>query len=362
MFLFCIIAVLGLVVLVDNLENFDEFAKYAKENDKTALEMFWILCMHYAAYAPSLVCQFMISALPVAAAVIVVTRSSLSREFTMLRASGISLQRAILPFLVLSLLVGSLFTFTRDLYVPMFLRKSFVMNNRLRPADTMPLKLAVTDGDSLHFVEMGNYDGSKGEAYNLRIEVRDKNAFLEGDKTYRAFRARKASLQPHVIVDNPDTLHLNQWKPEGNATILEQQRNQRIKRDWTIPLPTLITQAMLERQVLTDMVMDWGELLILQNSLEIQLEIQRRIGMIFVSFAMLIVALPLILRSTATGKAPSYISNAIIAVSTCLVYYLLSSIFMSFGEAEVLPVFLAVHGSTILYTIVGIYLLRRIED
>lgn len=199
-FLACIILVLGLVILVDLLENFDEFYKYANNNDKSITQMLWILLKHYSAYAPSLIIQHMFSALPVAAAIITITNATQNRELTVLRASGVSLQRTILPILIVALIIATIFSLTRDMYVPSLLRKSFVMNNRLRPAETIPLKLVMNDGDTIQFIEMGHYDGETGQAYNIRIEVRQLADFLAGKNIFYAYRAKRASLQPYIDV------------------------------------------------------------------------------------------------------------------------------------------------------------------
>ena len=132
-FFACIVLVLGLVILIDLLENFDEFYKYSNNNNKNLTQMIWILFKHYAAYAPSLIIQHMFSALPVAAAIITITNATLNRELTVLRSSGVSLQRTVLPILFVALVISTVFALTRDMYVPSLLRKSFVMNNRLPP-------------------------------------------------------------------------------------------------------------------------------------------------------------------------------------------------------------------------------------
>lgn len=370
MFGCCLLGVLGLVVLVDNLENFDEFAKFARLHGKGLGEMGWILLQHYAAYAPSLVCQYMVSALPVAAAVIVITQASLNREFTVLRASGVSMQRAVMPLLVLSFTFGLLYTLTRDLYVPTLLRKSFVMNNQLRPADIVPVKVTpMRDGEALHFTEMGHYDGDKGIAYNLRVEVRKSEDFLAGSNRFIEYRARKATLRPLVDVDNPDDVHLNQWNPEEGGTVTTQLANNRFSQPWTQPLPTLVTQAMLERQVLSEMVMTWNDLLRLED-LEIRLEINRRLSEPFVPLAILMVVLPLALRATAAGQHPSYITNAIIGVAGCGTFYVLRNMFFSWGGSEFfsqgildyIGPFLAAQGAGAVFIVIGGILLYRLES
>ena len=357
----CIIMVLGLVILIDCLDNFDEFYKYANINDKSFFQMLWILTKHYGAYAPSLVIQHMFSALPVVAGIIAVTNSTLNRELTVLRASGISLQRTILPLLVVALIISTVFTFTRDMYVPSLLRKSFVMNNRLRPAETIPLKIVLNDGDTIQFIEMGHYDGESGQAYNIRIEVRQLEDFLEGKNIFHAYRAKRASLQPYIDVSNPDDEHLNKWTAEDGASILVQMNNNRVIKKWDNSLPTLVTQAMLERQVLTEKVMTWDDLMRLNTDLEVRLEIHNRLSEPLLSVAMMLVSLAVILMLTSSGQEASYISNAIIGIVSCAVFFMLRSIFFSMGESSFLPPVIAAQGPTLIYLVLGTFLLTRIE-
>ena len=362
MFISCIILVLGLVLLIDILENFDEFYKYANNNNKSTFDMFWILTKHYAAYAPSLVIQHMFSALPVAAAVIAITKASLNKELTVLRASGVALQRTVLPLIVVALVISSVFALTRDMYVPTFLRRSFVMNNKLRPAEIIPLKLVMDDGDNIQFIEMGHYDGDSGQAYNLRIEVRKKADFFEGKNIFVAYRAKRASLQPYIDINNPDDPHINKWTPEDSASILVQMNNNRIIKEWDESLPSLVTQAMLERQVLTEKVMTWDDLMRLYSDLEVQLEIHNRLSQPFLPVAMLLVTLALILKTTSAGQNPSYITNAILGVICCAVFFMLRSIFFSLGESGFFPPLLAAQGASIIYFIVGGLLLCKVEN
>lgn len=360
-FIFCLFLVMGLTVLIDNLEQFDEFAKYADENGHSVWEMIPILVWHYAAYAPALLCLFMVTALPVGAAVIVITQASMNREFIVLRASGISMQRAVMPLLVLALAFGFFYTLTSDLYLPALLRKSFVMNNKLRPAEIMPVKITpLRDGENLHFVEMGHYDSDSGTAYNLRVEVRNREDFFAGRNVFTEYRARRAFLQPLLDIDNPGDTRRYQWKPDEGAQVTTQMVNNRSTRGWQEPLPTLVPPAGLERQLLTEKVMTWDDLRRFDD-LDAQLEKHRRLSEPFVSFAMLMVVIPLILGVTSSGRQPSYITNAVLAVLACGVFYVLRAGLFSWGASEYLPPLLAAQGANLFFIALGGVLLCRAE-
>ena len=357
----CIIMVLGLVILIDCLDNFDEFYKYANINDKSFFQMLWILTKHYGAYAPSLVIQHMFSALPVVAGIIAVTNSTLIESSRWLRASGISLQRTILPLLVVALIISTVFYLYSRYVRTKFTSKKLCNEQPLKTCRNDPLKIVLNDGDTIQFIEMGHYDGESGQAYNIRIEVRQLEDFLEGKNIFHAYRAKRASLQPYIDVSNPDDEHLNKWTAEDGASILVQMNNNRVIKKWDNSLPTLVTQAMLERQVLTEKVMTWDDLMRLDTDLEVRLEIHNRLSEPLLSVAMMLVSLAVILKLTSSGQEASYISNAIIGIVSCAVFFMLRSIFFSMGESSILLPVIAAQGPTLIYLILGTFLLTRVE-
>lgn len=381
----CCLAILALIVLIDNLENFDEFVEYAKKYDKTTWQMIGILAGHYAAYAPSLLCQFMIVVIPMAAAAIVVTQACLNREFTLMRTSGISLQRATMPLLALSLAFGLAYFAARDSFVPLVLRKSFIMNNQIRPANILPVNVAVRfgdarrpwtynlpggsgDGAAVRFghvqqhVLMGHYEAHDAAAYNVSIEMRDVEEYDAGKNNFVRFWARKAYLQDYINVDAPNSDFDKQWVPDpavgGEVQIY---RNHRYTvAPWKDPVPTTIRPARLERQVLTDMVMTWSDLLRSRDDLDIRLEIARRLAEPFMAVAILMVVLPLILRQAALGNA-SYITNAVICVAVYGAFFLVNSICSALGTDETLPPLVASQIANVSFCLLGVWLMGRVE-
>ncbi|MBP5233978.1 MAG: LptF/LptG family permease [Planctomycetes bacterium] len=358
----CCLAVLALIVLIDNLENFDEFVEYAKKYDKTTWQMIGILAGHYAAYAPSLLCQFMIVVIPMAAAAIVVTQACLNREFTLMRTSGISLQRATMPLLALSLAFGLAYFAARDSFVPLVLRKSFIMNNQIRPANILPVNVAVRFGNEQQHVLMGHYEAHDAAAYNVSIEIRDVEEYEAGKNNFTRYWARKAYLQDYINVDDPHSAFDKQWVPDP-AVGGEKQvyRNHRYTvTPWKEPVPTTIRPARLERQVLTDMVMTWSDLLRSRDDLDIRLEIARRLAEPFMAVAILMVVLPLILRQAAQGNV-SYITNAIICVAVYGAFFLVNSVFSALGTDETLPPLVASQIANVSFCLLGVWLMGRVE-
>lgn len=364
MLIYSCLVILSLIVLIDNLENFDEFIEFAKDRHKTNWEMFWILCGHYSAYAPSLLCQHMIVIIPIASAVIVTTQSCMNREFTLLRSAGISLQRAIMPLLTLALVFGLVYFAARDSFVPLILRKSFIMNNQLRPAKILPLNEVLRFGNTQQHLIMGHYEAHEGAAYNLSIEVRDLDDYAANKNNFTLYQARRAFLQDYINVDNPNAEFDKQWMPDttGPAVVKVYRNHRYTSTPWTEAVPTTIRAARLERQILTDMVMTWSDLLRSRDDLDIRLEISRRLAEPLMAVAILLVILPLVLRGAARGIPASYITNAIICVVVYGVFFLLNSMLFSLGVKNVLSPLLASQLANIIFIGVGIWLLRHIES
>lgn len=362
MFLACIVAILSLIVLIDTLEHFDEFARYAKEHDLSSWKMLLVMGGHYAAYAPSLMCQFMIAILPMAAAAIVVTRSCLNREFTLLRAAGISLPRAVMPLVTLTLVFGIVYFTTRDSFVPLILRKSFIMNNQLNPAAIMPLNTALRFGTSQQHVIMGHYEAHEGAAYNITVEMRDIDDYNAGKNNFTVFQAQRAFLQDYVNVDAPDSPFDKQWMPDTSLpAVVKVYKNHRFTTaPWTEPVPTAVRPARLERQVLTDMVMTWSDLLRSRDDLDIQIEIGRRLAEPLMAVAILLVVLPLILQQAARGVPPSYVTNAIICVVVYGAFFAIDTACSSLGTSGTVSPLLASQIANILFIGAGCWLMYRV--
>lgn len=365
MFLFAFAVIFSLIVLIDNLENFDKFVNFAEKNQHTTWQMVGILIGHYAAFAPSLMCQFLVAVVPMAAAAIVATQACLRREMTLLNASGISLTRAVAPLIMLALAFGVIYFLTRDSFVPRLLRKSFVMSNQLRPADIKPLNEVVRFGDQQQHVLIGYYEAHDGAAYNISIEMRSLADYAANQNNFTLYQARRAFLQDYVNVDSNDNQFVDkQWTPDPDApAVVKVHRNGRFvsTAPWTESLPTIVRPARLERQVLTDMVMTWSDLLRSSEELDIKLEMSRRLAEPFAAAAILLVILPLILRAAAHGEPASYINNAIVCIFAYGGFFVLNSLFFSLGEKGALSPFIASQLANVLYAGAGAALFWRLE-
>lgn len=359
--LLCAFGLMAIIVVGDVFQKMDEFTSYAERSKQGFAVVLWLLARYYAVLAPGLLLQWMLPLVLLMSGVIVVTVASSSNEYTALRAAGISMQRAVLPLLAVSLLIGYAVSFSRDWVLPHLLRKSSEINTMIRPRTTKPVQLPIRDGSEMHFIAMGYYDPKAGAAYNIRIDVRDTKAFYEGQETFTSYSAAKAYLQPRTNVDGSGDERQLQWMPDRPGAKLTQGTFMRKIDDWTEPLPTYITPAMLERQALGEAVMTWGDLSRLSDDLDIQTEKQSRRSEPWVGAVLMLVGLSFVLRRNVMGQESNYVKNMVTAIMVAAVFYVTRLAFLSFGESEYIGPFLAAWMPNLLFGATGLWHFLRLE-
>lgn len=368
MSLLCFLALTALVVVADIFQQVDEFQRYAKESERSTWVVLWLVIQHYATFAPLLVVQLLLPLVLLIAATLVVTQAGAANEFTVLRASGISLQRATVPFLVVALAMGYLLYMTRDLYVPFLVRKNHEINNTIRPSSVKPISMALRDGKGqVHFMSMGHFDSAKGVARNLRLEVR---ALRQGENVnemmkWQLYAAKSVELQPRVAPETEAEGETepppNQWRPvaEGKHILFTLHRID--EQPWRTPLPTFVTRAMLERHTLGMGVMSSSDLAHLSDDLDVRIERERRRTDPWMPPLLLLVTLPLVMGSLARGQHPNYVINIVLGVVTSLVFYLLRLKCLNMGLSEDLPPMVAAWLPHVIFLCVGGWLFWRLE-
>ncbi len=360
----CFAALFSLIVVADLLQRADEFFAYARKSDVGAGALTYLVIQYYMARAPSMIIQHMLPLLILLAGVITVTAVSTANEYTVLRSSGVSIQRALLPLLATALVIGYMIQVTRDWYLPYLLRKSHEIANMVHPRSARPIGLVRRDKKEIQSLSMGHFD-THGFAHNLRIEKRSLKAFYNNDESFEVYTARQAALQPRAMLDaDPGDKRKSVWKPGAMAEHRYFGRWQLPPKEaWEDPLPTWVTPAILERQILGESVMTWEDLqLIAEEELSAQLEMNRRQAEPWAALILLVTGLAIVLRGCLKGNMVSYAHNIIVSIFLCAAYYVLRSGIFSMGEVEDLPAMLAAWLPTMIMGIPGVWLYLNMES
>lgn len=363
--LLCVGGLLVLVIVGDVYQKAEDFTAYQEESERGIWVVLKMMLEYYLTFSPRLILEWMLPLVVLLAATITVTAASTYNEYTVLRASGISVQRALLPILVLAFLVGYVAESVRDAYLPFLIRRSYEISTTVRGKQTKrPIAIVLRDGDTVKSIAMGHFEFKDTYiAHNLWIETRTAANAQRAPETFRVYTARAAYLQPRTDPDRDasDPRQL-QWKPIGRAVQIENSFFVRgVTTPWEEPLPTLVTPAMLERKVLGDGVMKWEELeRLAPHELDVRLEMQRRRSEPWACLVVTMLGISLIMRQVVRGAEPNYVKNVIIAILVCLGFYTLREAFTSLGEAGLPPV-LAAWLPVLIVGAAGIWFYRNLE-
>lgn len=358
-------AVLGLLIIGDLFQKTDEFAAYADRSDNRTIIVIFMALQYYLTFAPAMLIRYLLPMVMILAGMVTVTSSAVHNEYTVLRSSGISIQRSMAPILLATLLITYSIHFTRDQYMPFLLRKGHAVATEIKPTGALPISLVLRDGDTIQTVSMGHFDifENRYVAHNLRIETRKAKDFFSGSDDFSAYTAWEAYLQPRTDPDREeDDIRDLQWKPARNAMRYDYTFAYRNSDTWEEPVPTLVTPAMLERQVLGEAVMRARDLELLgREELDARLELHRRSSQPWAITALIWVGLSLVLGFMARGSEPSYIINVVIAILLCAAFYILRNSFLTLGESEALGPFLAAWMPVGVMAAIGVILGYRLE-
>jgi lipopolysaccharide export system permease protein len=339
-FALCATALVSLIVIGDLFERTEEFTTYAGEAEVQTAAMLHQVLRFYLSFAPALLLRWLLPLVLLMASVFAVTAFNGHNEYVALRASGVSIQRAVLPHILLALLLGYGAEWTRDWYLPSLVRTSRQLENEMRGRDkAQPLGLVVEEGGRTHHVSMGHFDGET--AHNLWIEVRDRDAYYEGVEDFRVYRAHRAELRERsaLAAREQDDLRSNEWTPRAKAATFRQSRYARTPAEpWRDPLPTVLSRAMLERQALGEAVMTWEDLRQLAPALrEIRMEMWRRRTEPWASAVLVLLGVSLVLRIQIHGEKTGYVRAMMLAIGAALGFYVLRMASVGWGETGVLP-------------------------
>lgn len=373
LFALVMLAVILLLVVGDLSQRTDEYVEFSQESGKALPVVILMVVQYYLAFAPSLVLQHMLPLTMLLAGALVITGAALHNEYTVLRSSGVSLQRSLLPILLVSFFLSSCFQWSRDWYLPTLLRTAHRVESAVRPKSTKVVSLFLPDNDEIHSISMGHFDFTEGRyvARHLRIEKRKANAFFHDNDSFDTYTAWQAVLQPRTdLADRVegDEREL-QWKSEegGRREIYTHTKQAGLdyytvyEEKWTAPMPTYVTPAMLERRVLGEAVMTWSDLRRLSSEeLDVMVELHRRRSEPWAHAVLLLCGLTAVLAMSKRG-APNYVVNIVIAIMAAGFWYAFRAATLGLGEDQTLSPWLAAWLPILLAGVGGGYTAMRLE-
>jgi Predicted permeases len=265
-FFLILFALAALVAIGDLFQKFDDFVVLSRREEQDFMTMVMTFARYYVSFVPQLIFQYMFPVVMLLAASITVTSSFAgprgNNEYIVIRSSGIPVLRAFVPLLIPALAIAILFQASRDFFLPGIVRQSAAINNRLKSRTSNPTSVSMIGPDGFQTAAIG-YFAPDGVGHNMILEVRDPERFhrgdaRHGDNDFVAYRAAAARLEA-----GPDGRY--QWVPLENARKQTYSSFARREVEWTEPVRTTMTPAMIERQTLGDSVSSWRDLFLLRG-------------------------------------------------------------------------------------------------
>ncbi len=322
-FLLILFALGALVAIGDIFQQFDGFLLLARQENYDLPTTVRLFIRYYTAFIPQLVLQYMLPVSLLVAASITVTSSYAgprgNNEYTVLRSSGIPVLRAFFPLLFPAFLLALLFQGSRDHFLPEMVRESNAIYNRLNSRTANPTSITHYGRHGIQTAAIG-YFSPDAVAHNLILEVRAPIVFQRGDpelgdNDFTAFRAAAAKLE-----ETPEGGY--QWVPLEKGEVHMYTRYARRKRDWTVPVPTEITPAMIERQPLGDAVSSWRDLMLMQrDNPGARFEMHWRLADPIACFLLVVWGTGTCMGRMLRGKPASYIQSISISVLAAALFY-----------------------------------------
>ena len=359
----CAAGTFVLVIIGDLLMQAEDLTEYAKENQLSWQSLAIIVLNYYLCYAPRLMIQFMFALTLVIACAIQATIAAQNNEFTVLRSSGVSMQRSMLIVALLAFLIAITLMLTRDMFMPAIIKKEYTLAQQIKPTQNRSLKVVLRDPrtNTRHVAAMAQFSILTNEAFNIRIEQFSYDS--QGNMTDVISRdADRAFLQPWYSPNDHREYAWQTPEPYEWSEVADKELT-REKKIFRASIPTEITPAILERNALGDAILTRRDLNILGDETDALIEKHRRYAEPFSIFGLIMCVLAILLRHTVLAGEPSYVRNISLAVAICAIYHLFTEAFIALGQRELklFPVPLAAWTPAFLLMTAGVILFKRLE-
>lgn len=320
-FLLCTVVLCFLVAVVDAFQQMDEFREYAKSNDVDVFTLLGSIGLYYICLTSQYLLQHMVPFVLLISGAIVASQMSSNREFTALRASGVPLQRVLLPIPLVALTIGLGVFLVRDHVLPMLAREANVIATKIRPRKSQPITIVIHKTDEQHpgedvmeTLNIGHFDAENRIAHAFRLERQKLNKIHSANAvdmtSYDVFSAGEAKLTNAF------------WMLSDHPSHVRKGRYHLRRTDLVDPISTTVTSAMLEQQAIGPAVMTAADLEAMSYDLDKQIELARRRAAPFAGALVLLVGLPLVVRRELSAQGSvGLVMGVILALLVCSGFY-----------------------------------------
>ena len=329
-FLFPFIGILVLIFVLyasfDLLKKMDELQQMGAEN------VAGILVRYYAYLFPVFILDTVPIVVVVSAGLALVPMSK-NRELLILKSSGISIYRIVLPIFVWTLLISAGSFWVRESVVPVFSQKKELLARKLEQEKSRSLLLKDEGHNRTFYIDTYNF--STDIMHRLTIVEHQDSAAIK-----RIIEADKGSWgdDHHLILTGVD---IRQYGPEGLP-----RGKPRVKTEMTLST-TLSRADMVEAQGTS---MGGQAMTMPLDKLAARIEaaphipgyrvaLHSRLASVLVPFLLLLVGIPILVGFENTA------GNRFLGVLTCVLvaagHYVLVFVCNSMGETGVLPAIMA---------------------
>jgi lipopolysaccharide export LptBFGC system permease protein LptF len=318
------VAICLLVAVVDAFQRMDEFVEFARREEYGALATTWLVVQYYVCLTPQYFLLYMVPFVSMLAGVSVVAVMSSHREFTALRASGVPLQRVLLPVVLTVLAIGAGVFLTRDAFLPSLARWANAVSLKLRPRGGRAVTVVLRRDGEVATYCMGHFDPVRRVAHNFRLEVRDWQDWRAGRTgRFDLHVAADAQLAGGVWHLGTDARHLRVG-PGGQPSLPVED------------IPTRVTPAMLEQATLGLSVMTSDDLQALSADITKVVELARRRAAPLAGVSVLLVGMSLLLlrERSNPGSQVGRVKSIIYAILVTAAYYGLQGVCLNLAEAQ----------------------------
>ncbi|MCL2761295.1 MAG: LPS export ABC transporter permease LptF [Desulfuromonadales bacterium] len=278
------------------------------------------------------------------------SRLSADSEITVMKAGGISLFK-LLPPVMLIAIITYIFTTIISVYALPMGDVAFknLLHNVIQNRLTMEVKEQVfNDIIPGVIIYVDHYNNKTRELSGILIQdERNPNSISTIFADKGQLTASNETKEVNLSLSNGS---IHQLKPNGAYQILGFQQydlNVDLKKAMKSFEKNELDMSMSE---LRSNLKTGG--FSKKLTIDMGLEVYRRIAIPFVCFIFAIIAMPLGIHNQRSGKAAGFS----LSIFVILVYYIVQTLFYSFGEREIIHPALAIWAPNIIFMIVGCYL------